>query len=83
MNWRAAGLTLTIVGIATALACWAWSTLIHEQRHDCRLKNVFGGGSSTCPSKIPAIVGASVGGVLAVIGIALIIGAAGGRRHDR
>jgi uncharacterized membrane protein YidH (DUF202 family) len=76
MNWKATGSFLTIVGIAAALLGWWWSHSIHLERQDCRLANLFGGGGEPCPSKVPAIVLSSAGGVIIVLGIALLVGAA-------
>lgn len=82
MNWKSTGVVLAIVGAVTAVVGWLWSDSIHDQRHDCRLGNLFGSRSDSCPSKVPAFIVAGVGGVILVIGIALIIGAATAKRND-
>ncbi len=80
MNWKATGSFLTITGIAAALIGWWWSHSIHLERRDCRLANVFGGAGQLCPSKTPAIVLAAIGGVIALLGLALLVGASSQRR---
>jgi hypothetical protein len=78
MNWRATAIVLAVIGAATALAGWAWAHSIHLRRRDCRVAALFDGGSA-CPSKVPAIVVSGVGGVLLVVGLALLVGASSRR----
>ena len=80
MNWKATGSFLAIMGIGATLLGWWWSHSIHLERKDCRLANLFGGASDVCPSKTPAIVLAAIGGVIALLGVALLIGATSQRR---
>ncbi len=78
MNWRTTGIALLVFGAVIGVVGLVYRHGLHVDKGECRTMNVasryYGGGTVDCASTMPGTVIALVGGVLAVIGLAITIG---------